>query len=142
MAQKAWKQYSWDAYNVEFELPEDFVVTTNTADALEAEGEGIRFALYPFDDKELEEKDLAGFIVDMAERDLNLSEIDEMEVIEVDGMTGGFVSGQKDGLMYLVLGLIDTVNSNNFYAFVAFEEEQEDVIEDAITLFESFGKID
>lgn len=139
-AQEVWVQYSWPYYNLDFELPSDFEVTTNTSDALEATGEGIRFALYPYQDEQLEANDLAGFVVKMAETDLNLSEIDELELIEFEEMSGGFITGEKDGLMYIVLGLIDPNSDNNFYAFVAFEEDKADVIEDAIELFSSFSK--
>ncbi|UXX80823.1 hypothetical protein N7E81_06885 [Reichenbachiella carrageenanivorans] len=136
---QAWRTYEWEYYNIQFELPEKFTVTTNTAEALEASAEGIRFALYPFKDSELDGLDLAGFVVKMAEEDLNLSQIDEMELLEFEEMDGGFVSGAKDGLLYMVLGLMDKNSDNNYYAFVAFEEDkQEELVEDAMEVLLSF----
>ncbi|UXP30629.1 hypothetical protein N6H18_09705 [Reichenbachiella agarivorans] len=141
-AQEGWKEYSWDYYNIEFELPVDFEVTTNTEVALEAVGDGIRFALYPFDKKDMDTSELPAFIVNLAETELNLSEIDDLQLMEIEGMSAGYISGQKDGLMYLVLGLMDPESNYNFYAFVAFEEDKAGVIEDAMGVFESFSKID
>ena len=138
---QVWRQYEWEYFNIKFELPDHFTVTINTAEALKASGEGIEFALYPFKDTEMKGMDLAEFIIRKAENDLNLSEINEMELVEIDGLNGGFVAGSKDGLLYMVLGLIDAETDNNFYAFVAFDAEQKEVIEDALEVFESFGKM-
>ncbi|MCV9387103.1 hypothetical protein [Reichenbachiella ulvae] len=138
-AQDDWKQYTWQPFGLEFELPSSYQVTTNTPEALEAIGEGIEFAIYPYEDEQLTEQGLSGFLVKMAERDLNLSEIDELEILSVDGMAAGFISGRKDGLMYLVLGLIEKKSGDSFYAYIAFEPDQEEVVEDALAVFESFG---
>lgn len=138
---QVWRQYEWEYYNIKFELPDNFKVTVNTEDALKASGVGIDFELYPISDANFNEANLAGFIVNLAEDELNLSEINEMELVEIDGMNGGFVAGTKDELMYLVLGLIDSETNNSFYALVSFDPEQEEVIEDALEVFASFGKM-
>ncbi|SMD36954.1 Dihydro-orotase-like [Reichenbachiella faecimaris] len=140
---QVWQSYEWAYYHLQFELPQEFAVTTNTEEALEASKEGIEFGLYPLKDSALEGLDLAGFVIKMAEDDLNLSEIDEMELLEFESMSGGFVSGTKDGRIYLVLGLMDKENKNNYYAYVAFEKEMEmEVAEDAMEILLSFDLLD
>lgn len=139
LGQESWKEYTWEPFGLTFELPATYEVTTNTPEKLMASGEGIEFAISPYKDEQLTEQGLAGFLVKMAETDMNLSEIDEMEILEVDGMTAGFIAGQKDGLMYLVLGLIEKKSGDTFYAYVSYEPDQEEVIEDALAVFESFG---
>lgn len=140
---QAWQSFEWEHYDLQFELPQEFEVTKNTAEALEASKEGIEFGLYPLEESALDGLDLAGFVIKMAEDDLNLSEIDEMEILEFENMQGGFVSGAKDGLIYYVLGLVDKENSNSYYAYVAFEKEKElEVTEDAMEILLSFDLLD
>lgn len=140
---QAWRSYEWEYYNLQFELPEEFNITTNSEDALEASKKGIEFGLYPLKSDELDGLDLAGFVIKMAEDDLNLSEIDEMELLEFDSMEGGFVSGAKDGKVYLVLGLMDKESENSYYAFIAYEKELElEVTEDAMEILLSFDLLD
>lgn len=140
-SQRAWRSYEWAKYELEFELPEEYSVTINTDDALEAEGAGLKFAVYPYSEKVKYEGDLAGFIVKMSEEDLNLDEIDELELLDVDGFEAGYIAGTKKGLNYLVFGLNDLENGNRFYGYVAFEDEKEQIVEDALEVFQSFGKI-
>lgn len=140
---QAWQTFEWEYYNLQFELPQEFEVIKNAEEALEASKEGIQFGLYPLQDDALEGLDLAGFVIRMAEYDLNLSEINEMEILEFESMQGGFVSGKKDDLIYYVLGLMDKETGNNYYAYVAFEKEKEmEVTEDAMEILLSFDLLD
>jgi len=139
--QQAWKSYEWETYGIGFDLPDSYEVTLNTESALEAKGEGLRFAIYAMDDQTGYSGDLAGFVVHVAETDLNLDEIDEMEMLDVDGFESGILIGKKEALQYLIFGLRDLENGNRFYGYVAFEAEQEQVVEDALEVFMSFGKI-
>lgn len=140
-AQRAWRSYEWANYELEFELPDNYIVTSNTIDELAAEGDGLKFVVYPLDGKANYQGDLEGFVVKMSEQDLKLDEIDDFELLDVDGFEAGFLTAVKGKIQYMVFGLKDLDNNNRFYGFVAFEEEKEQIVEDALEVFLSFGKL-
>ncbi len=140
-AQEIWRQYTWDEYKIKFELPERFEVTKNTLEALEAKGKEVTFGLYPLSDKtKFADGQMADFLSDMSKNKYGLSEVEEMEEVELDEMTGGFVIGVKGEKTFAILAAKDPLTTTKFYAVVSFATDNDELFDAALEVFATFER--
>ncbi len=137
---QAQQTFDWESQGISFTLPDDFVEVTNERRTFEAEGDGMEFGLYVFNDETIDVEDIIDLTLELAV-DLDLEEIDDAEEIELNGLEGAYVLGYVDGDAVFLLGMIDPDSDTNFYATVTFADD-DDVAEDtAFDILESIVRI-
>ncbi len=115
----------WEAYQLYFELPEDFVVTENDSEGFYAEGDAMEFGIFPFADANIDTSDIAYFTLELA-AELDLDNYDDADVIEdLNGLEGAYVEGEIDGVRVVLLGIIDPETDTNFFALIKFYDDDE-----------------
>ncbi|MBP7273693.1 MAG: hypothetical protein KA974_07615 [Saprospiraceae bacterium] len=132
--------YEWEHYCITVTFPEDFKASKNTADEFEAIGDGMEFALYPFNDQSISEDDIAAYTVGIAES-VQLQEVDDANAIALNGLKGACVEEYKDGSRVFLSGLIDTNSATNFFALITFGDATDNVAQDeAVTILKSLRR--
>lgn len=137
-AQKTF-DYEWDHYSIVFNLAEDFKVVSNTSEEFTAVGDGMEFAIFPFNDASIDAGDIADYTVEIA-KSLELEEIDDADVLKLNGLSGAFVEGYKDGDRVVLLGFIDPESATNFFATITFADDDKNAEDEAVRMIKSFGK--
>ncbi|MBK7694047.1 MAG: hypothetical protein IPI30_06935 [Saprospiraceae bacterium] len=49
-------------------------------------------------------------------KSLNMEQLDDVDVIDMNGLKGSYVEGYKDGQRIITLGFIDPESGTNFFA--------------------------
>lgn len=137
-AQRDW-DYEWSQHNIAFTLAEDFKVLTNTGDEFTAKGDGMDFGIFPFSDNTIDASDIVAYTVAVAES-LELEEVDDADVLELNGLEGAYVEGYKQGLRVVLLGFIDPVSATNFFAVITFGDDDPVAEDEAVRMITSFRK--
>lgn len=137
-AQEYW-DYEWSKYNLAFILPSDFKEVTNTADEFTAVGDGMEFSIFPFNDASIDHADIANFTLAIA-KSIELQELDDVDVVEMNGLRGAYAEGYKDGDRIVLLGFIDPVSATNFFATITFGDADEAAEDEAVRMISSIRK--
>ncbi|HRG33851.1 MAG TPA: hypothetical protein PLN76_11305 [Saprospiraceae bacterium] len=137
-AQQDW-DFEWTHHNIIFTLAEDFKVVTNTADEFTAKGDGMDFGIFPFNDNSVEQTDMISYTLAIA-KSLNMEQLDDVDVIEMNGPKGSYVEGYKDGQRIVTLGFIDPESATNFFAVITFADNDEVAENEAVRMITSLRK--
>ncbi|MBK7880746.1 MAG: hypothetical protein JNK69_00065 [Saprospiraceae bacterium] len=137
-AQQDW-DFEWTHHNIIFTLAEDFKVVTNTADEFTAKGDGMDFGIFPFNDNSVEQTDMISYTLAIA-KSLNMEQLDDVDVIEMNGLKGSYVEGYKDGQRIVTLGFIDPESATNFFAVITFADNDEVAENEAVRMITSLRK--
>jgi hypothetical protein len=137
-AQEYWN-YEWSKYNLSFSLANDFKEVTNTADEFTAVGDGMEFAIFPFNDASIDHSDIAVYTLSIA-KSLELEELDDVDVLDMNGLKGAYVEGYKDGDRIVLLGFIDPSSETNFFATITFGDDDSVAEDEAVRMITSIGK--
>lgn len=131
--------FEWSQHNIVFTLASDFKVLTNTGDEFTAKGDGMDFGIFPFSDNTIDASDIATYTVEVA-KTLNLEEVDDADVLELNGLEGAFVEGYKEGNRVVMLGFIDPESDTNFFAVIVFDDNDTVAEDEAVRIITSFRK--
>lgn len=137
-AQQDW-DFEWTQHNIIFTLAEDFKVITNTADEFTAKGDGMDFGIFPFNDNSVDQTDMISYTLAIA-KSLNMEQLDDVDVIEMNGLKGSYVEGYKDGQRIVTLGFIDPESATNFFAVITFADNDEVAENEAVRMITSLRK--
>ena len=137
-AQQDW-DFEWTHHNIIFTLAEDFKVVTNTAVEFPAKGDGMDFGIFPFNDNSVEQTDMISYTLAIA-KSLNMEQLDDVDVIEMNGLKGSYVEGYKDGQRIVTLGFIDPESATNFFAVITFADNDEVAENEAVRMITSLRK--
>ena len=136
----AQQEYEWDDYGLAFTLPDDFEETASSDEVFEAEGDGMAFSLTVFKDASLTEDDIVEFTLMIAD-EIDMDVADDADLVDINGYIGAYVLGMKDGVAFYILGMIDPDSDTNFYAVVAFDDEDDIADEDAVEILLSIREM-
>ncbi|MEP7269267.1 MAG: hypothetical protein ABI844_16730 [Saprospiraceae bacterium] len=131
--------YEWAQHQIIFTLAEDFKPITNTADEFTAQGDGMDFGIFPFSDNTLDHSNITAYTLQVA-KSLKMEQLDDVDVIELNGLEGAYVEGYKDGRRIITLGFIDPASDTNFFAVITFGDDDQEAEEEAIRMIESIRK--
>jgi len=137
-AQTDW-DFEWEQYHIVFTLAEDFKVTTNTAEEFTAQGDGMQFGIFPFSDESVDHSNIADYTVEIA-KSIELEEVDDADVVELNGLQGAYVEGYKDGARVVLLGFLDPNSDTNFFSVITFADDDKTAEEEAVRIIKSFRK--
>jgi hypothetical protein len=129
-------EWVWDEYGLAFVLPDDFEVETNDSEGFYALGDGMEFGIFPFHDDDIDAMDISVVTFAIADM-LELDDYDEAVLVELNGLEGALVEGQRDGVRIVLLGIIDPETSTNFFATVEFYDDDEVAVDAAIDIINS-----
>ncbi len=131
--------FEWTQHNIKFTLAEDFKVTANSADEFTASGDGMEFGIFPFSDNTLDHSNIAEYTVEIA-KTLELEQVDDADVVSLNGLKGAYVEGFKDGNRVVLLGFIDPNSDTNFFSVITFDDTDAEAEKEAIRMIKSFRK--
>ncbi|MBK6352389.1 MAG: hypothetical protein IPO72_05950 [Saprospiraceae bacterium] len=137
-AQQDW-DFEWTQHNIVFTLAEDFKVVSNSADEFTAKGDGMDFGIFPFDDHTVDQTDMISYTLAIA-KSLSMEQLDDVDVIEMNGLKGSYVEGYKDGQRIITLGFIDPESGTNFFAFITFADNDKVAEDEAVRMITSLRK--
>jgi hypothetical protein len=135
-AQTDWE---WSQYHIAFTLADDFKPVKNTGEEFTAKGDGMDFSIFPFNDQEVDHSSIADYTVEIA-KSVELEQVDDADVIQINGLEGAYVEGFKEGLRVVLLGFIDPESDTNFFAVITFADDDEEAEKEAIRMIKSFRK--
>jgi len=136
----AQQEYTWDDYGIAFTLSDDFDELENNEEEFSAHGYGIELSIFPFADESIDEMDITTFTMSIA-ASLELSEIEDINIIELNGFKGGYAEGSLGGVSVFVMGLIDPDSDTNFFVLIGFENTDEEAFNKGVSICESIRKI-
>ena len=135
-AQTDWE---WSQHHIAFTLADDFKPVTNTGDEFTAKGDGMDFSIFPFGDQEIDHSSIADYTIEIA-KSVELEQVDDADVIEINGLKGAYVEGYKEGHRVVLLGFIDPESETNFFAVITFADDDAEAEQEAIRMIRSFRK--
>lgn len=139
LAAHAQTDYTWDQYHITFTLANDFKVISNTGEEFTAQGDGMEFGIFPFADESIDHTNIAEFTVEIA-KSVELEEVDDADVVELNGLKGAYVEGYKDGSRVVLLGFIDPGSDTNFFSIITFGDDDKVAEDEAVAIIKSFRK--
>ena len=128
----------WDLHGIGFEVPKNFIIQENNADAFTAGNDFLFLTIAPIQDASLTEEDLADAVVAMA-TEMEYDDISEGDEIEVGDLYGYYIKGVKDGAHAVVMAMLDVESSTNILVIIVYAEGFED---EAINMAASFYAYD
>lgn len=131
--------FEWTQHNIKFTLAEDFKVTANSGDEFTASGDGMEFGIFPFSDNTIDHSNIAEYTVEIA-KTLELEQVDDADVLSLNGLKGAYVEGFKDGNRVVLLGFIDPNSDTNFFSVITFDDTDAEAEKEAIRMIKSFRK--
>lgn len=131
--------YTWDHYSLVFTLASDFKPVTNNAEEFVAKGDGMEFSIFPFNDNSVKHDDIAAYTMDIA-KSIKMEQLDDVDVIELNGLKGAYVEGYKDGDRIITLGFIDPESDTNFFCVITFGDKDKVAEAEAIEMIKSIRK--
>lgn len=131
--------YEWTHHNIIFTLAEDFKEVTNTADEFTASGDGMEFGIFPFSDQTIDQSNITAYTIEIAKY-IKLEELDDVDVVELNGLKGAYVEGYKEGARVIVLGFIDPDSDTNFFATITFKDDDDIAEDEAVRILKSLRK--
>ena len=136
----AQQEYSWEEYGIGFSLADDFKETVNSMEEFSAVGDGMELSIIPFKDNSIDDSDINAYTMSIA-ASLKLEKIDDISTIEINGFKGGYAEGVQNGVKIFVMGLIEPNSETNFFVMIVFQENDENAVEEAISICQSIHKI-
>lgn len=136
---QAQKDWVWEQYSIAFTLADDFKPVTNTGEEFTAKGDGMDFAIFPFKDQSINDDDIALYTVAVA-KSMSLQEIDDADVLKLNGLKGAYVEGYKDGDRVVLMGFIDPETDTNFFCIIAFGDTDKEAENEAVRMISSIRK--
>jgi hypothetical protein len=137
-SQDKW-DFEWDQHNIAFTLAEDFKVVTNDGDEFSAKGDGMDFSIFPFSDNSIDHSNITEYTIAIA-KTLELERLDDVDVLDLNGLKGAYVEGSKEGARVVLLGFIDPESDTNFFAVITFADDDDEATAEAIRMIKSFRK--
>ncbi|OWY22833.1 hypothetical protein C7N43_23585 [Sphingobacteriales bacterium UPWRP_1] len=131
--------YEWSKYNLAFTLAEDFKEVTNNDSEFTAVGDGMEFAVFPFNDASVDHSDMTKYTLSVA-GSLEMQELDDVDVLDLNGLEGAYVEGYKDGDRVILLGFIDPTSETNFFALITFGDDDNVAEDEAVKMISSLRK--
>ncbi len=131
--------YEWEQYHIVFTLAEDFKVTSNTADEFVASGDGMEFGIFPFSDETVDHSNITEYTIAIA-KTLKLEELDDVDVLDLNGLKGAYVEGYKEGVRIVLLGFIDPESDTNFFSVISFADDDKNAEDETVRIIKSFRK--
>ncbi len=142
LSQYAFSQqyYEWEEYGITFSLADDFEETVNSADEFSAAGDGMELSIIPFKNDEIDASDISTYTMSIASS-MDFERIDDISLIEFNGFEGAYAEGVADGIKVFIMGLIDPDSDTNFFIIIAFLDDDQNAIEEAINICTSIEKM-
>jgi hypothetical protein len=137
-SQDKW-DFEWEQYHIAFTLAEDFKVKTNNGDEFIAKGDGMEFGIFPFSDASVDHSSITNYVVDIA-KSIKLENVDDADLLELNGLKGAYVEGYKNGSRVVLLGFIDPESDTNFYCIITFSDDDKEAEDEAVRMIKSFRK--
>lgn len=131
--------YEWSKYNIAFTLAEDFKEVTNNDSEFTAVGDGMEFAIFPFNDASVAHSDMTNYTLSVA-GSLDMQELDDVDVLNLNGLEGAYVEGYKDGDRVILMGFIDPTSETNFFALITFGDNDNVAEDEAVNMISSLRK--
>jgi hypothetical protein len=131
--------YEWEQYHIVFTLAEDFKVTSNTAEEFVASGDGMEFGIFPFSDETVDHSNITEYTIAIA-KTLKLEELDDVDVLNLNGLKGAYVEGYKEGVRIVLLGFIDPESDTNFFSVISFADDDKNAEDETVRIIKSFRK--
>lgn len=138
-AVQAQKNWEWAQHNIVFTLADDFVPTTNNGDEFIAKGDGMEFSIFPFSDETIDQSDITKYTLEIA-KSVELEELDDVDVLEMNGLKGAYVEGYKNGSRVVLLGFIDEATDTNFFSVITFGDDDAEAENEAVRMISSIRK--
>jgi len=120
-------------YNLSFTLADDFEETNNDAEEFSATGDGMEFSIIPFNDATIDESDITTYTMSIA-ASLELENIQDLNVIDLNGFTGAYAEGEVDDATIFIMGLIDPDSESNFFVLIGFNNDDQNAIDEAVDI--------
>jgi hypothetical protein len=132
--------YTWKQYNITFTLAKDFKINTNNGEEFTATGDGnMQFGVFPFSDHTVDHSNITAYTIEIA-KSLELEQLDDVDVLDLNGLQGAYVEGYKEGQRVVMLGFIDPDSDTNFFSIVTFGDDDEEAEKEAVRMISSFRK--
>jgi hypothetical protein len=112
---------TWDTYGIGFTVPDDFTVTSNTAEEFSSENESVYLYITPWHDYIVDEEALIEG-VEAAAREFKYDEITDVSEADISDYIGYAVQGKKDGINALIILLLDEQSSTNLVVIMTYED--------------------
>lgn len=136
---QAQKDWVWEQYSIAFTLADDFKPVSNSGEEFIAKGDGMDFSIFPFKDESINDDDIANYTVAVA-KSMNLQEIDDADVLKLNGLNGAYVEGYKDGDRVILMGFIDPETDTNFFCVIEFGDTDKEAENEAVRMISSIRK--
>jgi hypothetical protein len=137
-SQDKW-DFEWEQHNIAFTLAEDFKTVTNTDDEFSAKGDGMEFSIFPFSDASIDHSNITKYTLDIA-KSISLEKLDDVDVIDMNGLEGAYVEGYKEGSRIVLLGFIDPASETNFFCVITFSDDDKEAEDEAVRMIKSLRK--
>lgn len=138
-AMQAQTTWEWEQHHISFTLADDFKATSNNANEFIAKGDGMEFSIFPFSDPDIDQSDITKYTLEIA-KSVELEELDDVDVLEMNGLKGAYVEGYKDGSRVVLLGFIDEATDTNFFSVITFSDDDEEAEKEAVRMISSIRK--
>lgn len=128
--------WEWEQYGVVFSAPDGFKIDECTDRELSGSVDGIRLNVVPFSDMGVSEDILDDYTIQMA-TDFDFQDLSDTEELELEGFSGSYISGTRNGEPALLMVLLGDEESNNFIVTISYPAAEKAT---AINILESFSK--
>lgn len=128
----------WEAHNIGFSAPGNFEVLADNENEFSAGNDELQFSILPLQDPNINYDDLAEAVIQVAE-ELEYDVVSEVGILELSGLTGYYLVGDKDGANAIIIALLDESSETNLMVVIAYSEDMHD---DAVDIASSIYVID
>jgi len=129
----------WDAYAVQIDLPDSFIVAQNASNRFEASGDGIALRTTGLEDS-LNREDIVEAVLDYARR----SRVDVSKTLKdykTRGFSGVSILGHHKGREVLLAGLHDAASRTNFIVEMVYFDHDQTTRASALKIMETIRPI-
>ncbi|TAH19627.1 MAG: hypothetical protein EAZ08_07965 [Cytophagales bacterium] len=128
--------WTWDTYKMKFDVPSNFKVTKNTADAFVASNGKITLSMYPRKGQNLNYAKMQAAVLNWASSSNLDSDSGAQYVEDLNGYWGCYVEGVAKGFPTTALLLIDPDYTDiSLYVWISYAASEEDT---AAAMLQSF----
>jgi hypothetical protein len=132
--------YEWEEYGLTFDLADDFQESVNTDTEFSAVGDGMAISIFPFADADIDDADITAYTI-AAAASLNISDVDDIDMISLNGFKGGYTEVVSDGHKVFIMGLIDPSSDVNFIVVITFADGDGLATQEAIAICKGLHKM-
>ncbi len=133
------RTHTWEKYNLQVTVPDDYNVVKNNTEEFELEGNGIQLTLNSFEQNV--SIDELGEATAEAASALNLNGIGEQQELDTNGLEGYYVEGILDEDRVIIAGMIDPDSNANFFVAITFANDDEAAETDAFKILRSVKRL-